>query len=563
VYGGYGCPDSAPIPPADEAVAGVTLEPGEERIVVLQRGPTDDPGASEAACFPGEKAAEAVAAGYEAVVLVNRHLGSEELDEPFCGSGAFPEGDPIPTVCTTHAAFHAIFDTPPAFDLPYQPGTEPEVGDIGGRVTVEGLFDGWGYVHLYSFDAETGAVAEIDQYAVPESLDESFARGFGDLSVHEVAMDRDQEGLAYISYYGAGFRVVEYGPDGITEVGAFVAPEGSNFWGVEYWTSPTTGEDYVLASDRNTGLWVLSYEPEMQPESVTVRISGAGRIETAVEVSRASYETGTAGAVVLARADVFADALAGTPLAIDVDAPILLTDSDTLHPLVESELARVLPETGTPTVYLLGGTVALDQPVEDRLDELGYDTVRYGGLNRFATAAIIADEGLDNPDTLLLANGGDFPDAVSAGAAAGHADGAVLLTSGADMAPETAAYLEAHPVEARTAIGGSAAQADPDATAIVGANRVATAVMVAESFFPSPAVVGLATAGDFADGLTGGAMVGRLGGPILLTDGAALSAEVRTYLEDNTDSIMTAYIYGGVEALSQDVQDEVEDVLTP
>jgi hypothetical protein len=58
-------------------------------------------------------------------------------------------------------------------------------------------------------------------------------------------------------------------------------------------------------------------------------------------------------------------------------------------------------------------------------------------------------------------------------------------------------------------------------------------------------------------------MVGRLGGPILLTDGAALSAEVRTYLEDNTDSIMTAYIYGGVEALSQDVQDEVEDVLTP
>jgi putative cell wall-binding protein len=223
----------------------------------------------------------------------------------------------------------------------------------------------------------------------------------------------------------------------------------------------------------------------------------------------------------------------------------------------------VLPETGTPTVYLLGGTVALDQPVEDRLDELGYDTVRYGGLNRFDTAAIIADEGLDNPDTLLLANGGDFPDAVSAGAAAGNVDGAVLLTSGADMAPETAAYIEAHPVETRTAIGGSAAQADPDATAIVGANRVATAVMVAESFFPSPAVVGLATAGDFADGLTGGAMVGRLGGPILLTDGAALSAEVRTYLEDNTDSIMTAYIYGGVEALSQDVQDEVEDVLTP
>ena len=51
--------------------------------------------------------------------------------------------------------------------------------------------------------------------------------------------------------------------------------------------------------------------------------------------------------------------------------------------------------------------------------------VRYGGANRFATAVVIAEEGLDTAETetVLLADGGDFPDAVSAGAAAAEVDG--------------------------------------------------------------------------------------------------------------------------------------------
>ena len=43
---------------------------------------------------------------------------------------------------------------------------------------------------------------QIDTYAVPESQDAAFATGFGDLTVHEVAMDPNPDAsLAYISYY--------------------------------------------------------------------------------------------------------------------------------------------------------------------------------------------------------------------------------------------------------------------------------------------------------------------------------------------------------------------------
>ena len=100
-------------------------------------------------------------------------------------------------------------------------------------------------------------MAEIGTYALPESQDAAYASGFGDLSVHEVATDPDTN-LAYISYYGGGFRVLEYGTDGLTEVGSFIDEGGNNFWGVEVIQHPN-GEKYVLASDRDSGLYILQY----------------------------------------------------------------------------------------------------------------------------------------------------------------------------------------------------------------------------------------------------------------------------------------------------------------
>ena len=39
---------------------------------------------------------------FDRSLLVNRHLGSEADDSPFCGSGGYPPGAQIVTVCTTH-----------------------------------------------------------------------------------------------------------------------------------------------------------------------------------------------------------------------------------------------------------------------------------------------------------------------------------------------------------------------------------------------------------------------------------------------------------------------------
>lgn len=254
VYGGYGCPDSAAVP-TPESIPGYldSLQSGEESILVLQRGPSGDPTAPEEACFPGEKAHEAALAGWDAVVFVNRHV---EPDDAFCGSGAFV--DEIVAVCTTHEAFHLMFNT--AVSTTY-PEAAPAIGDVGERIAVGSVFDGWGYVHLFARNGST--LTDVDTFAIPEAHDPQYASGYGDLSVHEVATDPLDPSLAYLSYYSGGLRAVQVqctnpadtSTCDLVEVGGYLDPEGNNFWGVQ--TFVLNGETIILASDRDSGLWIF------------------------------------------------------------------------------------------------------------------------------------------------------------------------------------------------------------------------------------------------------------------------------------------------------------------
>ncbi|MDQ5811943.1 MAG: hypothetical protein M3358_14660 [Actinomycetota bacterium] len=130
-----------------------------------------------------------------------------------------------------------------------------EVGTTGDEVRIEAFFDGWGYVHL--FKNGEGKLRELDTYAIPEAHDPRFAEGFGDLSVHEVAMSKERNDLAYFSYYAGGFRVAKIQGGKLVEIGSYIAPKGNNFWGVQ--VLRRDGKEYVLASDRDYGLYIFRY----------------------------------------------------------------------------------------------------------------------------------------------------------------------------------------------------------------------------------------------------------------------------------------------------------------
>jgi hypothetical protein len=298
--------------------------------------------------------------------------------------------------------------------------------------------------------------------------------------------------------------------------------------------------------------------PPPAPTPDVTRLAGSGRVETAVAVSHDTFGDGQADAVVIASATNYPDALVGGPLAAARNAPVLLNGRDSLDPTVATEVARL---TGGPsagrTVYLLGGPGALGPAVESQLRSAGYPVTRYGGADRYETAAAVA-AAVPSPAVAVEATGTNFPDALAGGAAAARLGGVVVLTAGTTLPAPTKSFLDANPDVRRIAVGGQAAAADPGAAAVVGVDRYDTAVQVAQRYFPNPTVAGIASGENYPDALAGGVHAVHKGGPLLLTPAPSLPANTGGYLHNNAASITHAYVYGGRVAVSDQVATQVQ-----
>jgi len=226
-YGGQGCAVTSGdvVPQATEDGDASTDE-----IAVLQRGD----------CTFQEKADAAEAAGYDGFIVFNNEAGGDAI----INMGG--DGSDLPGIFVGHTTGLAIFDANSADDL--------TVGESGANTTTRAIFDGWGYAHLFGGGPK---MRELDTYAIPEAHQPEHAFGSGDLSVHEVATSKQDRSLAYLSYYAGGFRVLGVRQGKLREVGAFIAKGGSNIWGVEVFRDG--GTEYVAASDRDSGLYILKY----------------------------------------------------------------------------------------------------------------------------------------------------------------------------------------------------------------------------------------------------------------------------------------------------------------
>lgn len=286
------------------------------------------------------------------------------------------------------------------------------------------------------------------------------------------------------------------------------------------------------------------------------RVAGDSRDATSVAASRLRYPAGgSASAVVLASDQTFPDALAGTPLAVARNGPLLLTAPGGLRAVTADEIRRVLPAGAT--VYVLGGTGAVSSSVDDALVQMGYAVRRLAGANRYETAVAIAGE-LGNPSTVLEVTGVDFADGVSAGPAAAAVGGAVLLTAGSQAQPATAAYLSSHPVSRSYAVGGPACAADPSAVCVSGASRYDTSVAVAEQFFRTPSAAGFASGAAFPDALSGGAALGGRGQPLVIVPPTGeLPPRLVSYLAGQASTLTSGVVFGGVGAVDVVVYSEL------
>lgn len=305
------------------------------------------------------------------------------------------------------------------------------------------------------------------------------------------------------------------------------------------------------------------------------RIAGPSRVATAVALSQGAHTT--ADVVVLARADSYADALAGAPLAAVSRGPVLLTSAATLSEEAGSEIDRL----GATTVYLLGGESALSRQIETQLRARGVeDVVRLSGPSRFHTAAAVAARIEATAAYLVQGNSADpsrgWPDAVAVSALASFQGRPILLTE-RDALPEVIAKsLEELGITEVGIIGGTGAVSTAVEQAvrarvvsvyrIAGSSRYATARMVGNQSLNagmSAARTWLATGRNYPDALAAGPAVAADGGVLLLVDGQSVhdSPDTLAWLDTFRDSFTRVRLVGGTAAISAGVAQDVRRVM--
>lgn len=302
------------------------------------------------------------------------------------------------------------------------------------------------------------------------------------------------------------------------------------------------------------------------------RLAGADRIETAVEISQDTFTSATTA--LIARADLYPDALAGNYLAGAEQAPILLSHTGDVPAETLAELDRL----GVTDVTLLGGTSALSQDVQDELEAAGLTVNREAGTDRYKTAAEIATSQdaagigeVDGARTAILATGERFPDALTGGPLAYAGSHPILLTPTASLGADAAGALEALEIEHVIILGGTAAvsQAAEDAVEaagmtterLAGATRYSTATEIAEWAIANAGFsnthVDVATGQNFPDALTGGPHAGENTAPIILANDGN-TAEAEAFLESIAATVAEGHIFGGTAAVSAAVEAALE-----
>ncbi|TLM75316.1 MAG: hypothetical protein FDZ70_06950 [Actinobacteria bacterium] len=181
------------------------------------------------------------------------------------------------------------------------------------------------------------------------------------------------------------------------------------------------------------------------------RIAGANRYETANLVAAATIaRLGAAydGTAFVATGGNFPDALGASPLAASASWPLYLTSST--NGIDDATLAQ-MQASGVSTVLVLGGTGAVPSSTEASLVAVFGDANvnRLAGSNRYETAAIIAQYGVDRCfglgwNNVAFATGTNFPDALAGGVLQGMSGSVLLLTGANSLDPSVATVLDAN-----------------------------------------------------------------------------------------------------------------------
>ncbi|MFL0268870.1 cell wall-binding repeat-containing protein [Candidatus Clostridium radicumherbarum] len=250
------------------------------------------------------------------------------------------------------------------------------------------------------------------------------------------------------------------------------------------------------------------------------RLAGANRYETSSIISKYGWSN-TSDNVILATGEDFPDSLCAAPLAAKLNAPILLTNKNSLNSFTKNEITRLKPKN----VYIIGGQGVVSVATENEIRKMNINTIRIAGSNRYETSIQVA-KFMDNPKEAFVTTGDDFPDSLSVASIAAKRGDPIILTKKDSISSDFMNYLVNNNITKSYVIGGPTLISDnvynqlPNCTRIYGKNRYETNVNVLNTFSDvlNLSKVFITTGEDFPDALSCSSFAGINSAPIILTN---------------------------------------------
>lgn len=188
---------------------------------------------------------------------------------------------------------------------------------------------------------------------------------------------------------------------------------------------------------------------QLKSDGITVeRISGADRFETAAKIAE---KFGKSESAIVVSGTNFPDALSVASYAGSEGTPILLSRTDSVPNATKAALVKL----GVENSLIIGGTGAISEQAASELP----NSFRISGADRYKTSLEVAKYFGNPTDTVYVATGKSYADALAGGALAAKDDTGVYLV-GKSVPAELGEHLQKNGVEYVKVIGGSQAVSD-------------------------------------------------------------------------------------------------------
>lgn len=296
------------------------------------------------------------------------------------------------------------------------------------------------------------------------------------------------------------------------------------------------------------------------------RLSGDNRYETSVEVSEKNFKS--ADTVVLASGQNIADALVASSYADIEEAPILLTNKNSISDEVLDEIERLKADK----VVIVGGQSSISSSVESRLKKEDIKVTRISGSDRFDTSDKLSQEVSrlsKKSNQAILVNGYKNIDALSVSSLATKEELPILLNGRNALNMSVKNRLKQMNVNKVYIIGGNnSISSDVEkelkrmqisVVRLSGTDRYETSANIAKYAYKDFDEAIVASGENPVDALAASTLTGKKEAPILLTNKNKIPKSIKKIIEDMDIGKIT--IVGGENSITDNVMDDMEDML--